>query len=82
MKKRFLEFTQILAFSIFIAIAVYGAITYWGGETHEKIPVSSSLLLGLGAVICIIVIVIIGGVLDQIAVTDDAGKQLETDSND
>lgn len=82
MKKGFLEFIQILAFSIFIGIAVYGAIIYWGGETQEKIPVASSLLLGLGAVICVLVIVIIGGVLDKISALEDARKQSETDGND
>ena len=81
MKKGFLEFIQILAFSIFIGIAVYGAIIYWGGETQEKIPVASSLLLGLGAVICIIIIVIIGGVLDNMSIVEDARKQSEIDGN-
>jgi hypothetical protein len=75
MKKVFLEFIQILAFSIFIGIAVYGAIIYWGGETNEKIPASSSLLLGLGAVICIIVIVIIGGFLDRMASSSEEGSK-------
>ena len=82
MKKGLLEFIQILAFSIFIGIAVYGAIIYWGGETQEKIPVSSSLLLGLGAVICIVVIVVIGGVLDRIASVEEAGDNPETRINE
>jgi len=82
MKKGFLEFIQVLAFSIFIGISVYGAVIYWGGEIQEKIPAASSLLLGLAAVICILVIVIIGGVLDNISAADDARKQSETDDND
>jgi hypothetical protein len=82
MKKGFLEFIQILAFSVFIGIGVYGAIIYWGGETQEKIPVKSSLLLGLGAVICVIIIVMIGGVLDNMAAADDARKQPEAGHND
>ncbi len=75
MKKVLLEFIQILAFSIFIGIAVYGAIIYWGGETNEKIPPLTSLLLGLGAVICIIVIVIIGGFLDRVASSSKEGSE-------
>lgn len=67
MKKGIYEFIQILAFSVFVGIAVYGAIIYWGGETNEKISGTSSLLLGLGAVICIIVIVVVGGILDRMA---------------
>jgi hypothetical protein len=78
MKKGFLEVLQVLAFSAFIGIAGYGILIYWGGEAQEKIPVSSSLLLGLGAVTCIVVIVLTGGVLDKIAAADDAGNQTET----
>jgi len=69
MKKGLLQFLQHLAASVFIGIAVYGAILYWGGETQKKIPVTESLLLGLGAIICIIVVVAIGGLLDRIAET-------------
>lgn len=69
-KKWLLEFIQALAFSLFVGIAAYGAIIYWGGEIKERIPVVSSLLLGFGAVVCIVVIVIIGGVLDRITIVE------------
>lgn len=82
MKKGLLEFLQILAFSVFIGIAVYGAIIYWGGEIQERIPVSSSLLLGLGAVICVIVIVVIGGVLDKMAAHEESEDSPEIRGND
>ena len=82
MKKGLLEFLQILAFSAFVGIAIYGAIIYWGGEIQKKIPDSSSLFLGLGAVICIVVIVVIGGVLDRIAVDDEAANDPEIQDND
>ena len=82
MKKGILEVLQVLAFSAFIGIAAYGALIYWGGEAREKIPVSSSLLLGSGAVICIIAIMIIGSALDKMATEDDADRQPEADGND
>ena len=68
-KRGLLQFLQHLAASVFIGIAVYGAIIYWGGETQKKIPVTESLLLGLGAILCIIVVVGIGGFLDRITET-------------
>ena len=71
MKRWLLEFIQIAAASIFAGIAIYGAILYWGGETRKKIPVSSSLLLGLGAVVCLIVIVATGQFLDKIALMSE-----------
>ena len=80
--KWFLEFVQVLAFSMFIGIAAYGAIIYWGGETKEKIPMLSSLFLGFGAVVCIVVIVLIGGLLDRIAVVADSEDSSELGSND
>ena len=65
MKKSILQLIQHLAASIFIGIAVYGAIIYYGGEIQKKIPVKESLLLGLGAVICVIVVVVVGGLQDR-----------------
>ena len=67
MKKSLLQFIQNLAASVFIGIAVYGAIICYGGETQKRIPVKESLFLGLGAVICIIVVVGIGGLQDKLA---------------
>jgi hypothetical protein len=67
MKKVSLELLQVLAGSAFVGISLYGIFMYWGGETQEKIPASQSLLLGLAAVICITVFVMIGGILDEIA---------------
>jgi len=67
MKRGILQFIQHLAASVFIGIAVYGAIIYYGGEIQKRIPVSESLLLGLGAVVCVIIVVVVGGVLDKIA---------------
>ncbi len=70
MKRGLLQFIQHLAASIFIGIAVYGAIIYYGGEIQKRIPVKESLLLGLGAVVCIGVVVGIGGLMDKLAVKD------------
>lgn len=72
LKKHALQFLQNLAASVFIGIAVYGVIIYWGGETNQKIPVTQSLLLGCLAVICIGVIVFTGGVQDKIARREDS----------
>ena len=71
MKRRLLQFVQHLAGSIFIGISVYGAIMYYGGEIEKRIPVTESLLLGLGAVVCIVVVVVAGGIEDRIAAMDD-----------
>jgi len=81
MKRVFLEFLQMLAASAFVGISLYGIFIYWGGETQEKIPASKSLLLGLGAVICIIVFVTIGGLLDKIADAKQAGNESEQKGN-
>lgn len=82
MKRGLLQFMQHLAASVFIGIAVYGAIIYWGGETQKKIPVSESLLLGLGAVICIAVVVGIGGIQDKMALSDEARDKAEQENDD
>jgi len=71
MKRRFLKFVQHLAASVFIGISVYGVILYYGGEIQEKIPVTKSLLLGLGAVACVVVVVVLGGIDDRMAAMDD-----------
>ena len=77
MKRSLLQFIQHLAASVFIGIAVYGAIIYYGGETQKRIPFTKSLLLGLGAVICIIVVVGVGGLQDRIAASDEQKKEPE-----
>jgi hypothetical protein len=81
MKRYLLEFIQMLAGSAFVGISLYGIFIYWAGETQEKIPASQSLLLGLGAVICIIVFVTIGGLLDRIAEARQAGNGTEQQDN-
>lgn len=71
MKRRFLQFIQHLAASVFIGISVYGVIIYYGGEIQKRIPVTESLLLGLAAVVCIVVVVVVGGMDDRMAAMDD-----------
>ena len=71
MKRRLLQFVQHLAASIFIGISVYGVIIYYGGEIQKKIPVTESLLLGLGAVVCVVVVVVLGGIDDRMAAMGD-----------
>jgi len=66
LKKTIYQLIQMIAASIFIGISVYGIMIFWGGVINEKIPAATSLLLGLGAVVCIIIIVFMGGVLDRI----------------
>lgn len=66
MKKHLYQFIQHLAASVFIGIAVYGVIIYMGGEINQRIPARTSLLLGVGAVVCIFIIVGMGGILDRI----------------
>jgi len=82
MKRVLLQFLQILATSTFVGISLYGVFMYWGGETHVKIPASISLLLGLGAVICVITFVMIGGLLDRIALAGEAGKESDREIDD
>lgn len=82
MKKGLLFLLQNLAASIFIGISVYGAIIYFGGEAQKKIPVKESLLLGLGAVVCVFAVVAIGGLLDKIASAGEAGKESDREIND
>ncbi len=67
MKRRVLEFIQMLAMSIFIGIAVYGVVIYWGGEVSQKLPPLKSFLLGMSSVVCVVVFVYLGGVLDKMA---------------
>ena len=81
MKKFLLEFIQMLVASAFVGISLYGVFMFWGGEIQEKIPASQSLLLGLGAVICIIIFITIGGLLDRIAMASEKRSGLESNSN-
>ena len=64
-------FIQNLAAAVFIGISVYGVVIYWGGETELKLPAGQSLLLGFAAVVCVGVIVYVGGLQDRIAHRDD-----------
>ena len=75
MKRHIYQFIQYLAASIFIGLSVYGLITFMGGEVHSKIPFRDSLLLGLGAVACIVVVVVMGGILDRIVARDHEGGE-------
>ncbi len=81
MKRYLLEFIQMLAASAFVGISLYGVFIYWGGETQEKIPASQSLLLGLGAVICLIVYVTIGGLLDRMAASSEVANESQREGN-
>lgn len=81
-KRGLLQFTWTIAASVFIGIAVYGVIMYWGGETSQKIPAGQSLLLGLLAVICVGVFVYIGGLQDRIAHQDDQRKGQQEDQQE
>jgi len=65
MKRIFLQVIQNLAFSVFVGISVYGIIIYFGGEIQKRIPAGTSLLLGFTAVLCIVVIVVVGGLIDK-----------------
>jgi hypothetical protein len=79
-KRGLLVFVQNLAASIFIGVSAYGVIIYWGAETSQKVPMGQSLLLGFLAVICVGVIVYIGGLQDRIAHRDDNDTDSEQDS--
>jgi hypothetical protein len=79
-KRGLIVFAQNLAASVFIGVSVYGVIIYWGGETSQKMPAGQSLLLGLLAVICVGVIVYLGGLQDRIAYRDDQQDANEQDS--
>jgi uncharacterized membrane protein len=78
-KRGLLQIAWSLAASVFIGISVYGAIMYWGGETSQKIPAGQSLLLGLLAVICVGVIVYVGGLQDRIVHQDDQREDQQED---
>jgi hypothetical protein len=73
-------FVQNLAASVFIGVSAYGVIIYWGGETSQKVPMGQSLLLGFLAVICVVVVVYLGGLQDRIAHRDDNDTDSEQDS--
>jgi hypothetical protein len=75
LKRAIYQFVQYLAASTFIGISVYGIIVYMGGNVNEKVPVATSLLLGLGAVVCIVIIVVMGGVLDRIMAQEGKGDR-------
>jgi hypothetical protein len=65
MKRLILQLLQTLAYSVFVGIAVYGIIIYYGGEIQKRIPAKTSLLLGFTAVVCVVVIVFVGGLIDK-----------------
>jgi len=73
------QFIQTLAAATFIGISVYGIIIYMGGKVNEEIPAATSLLLGLGAVTCTVIIVVMGGVLDRIMEQEGKGDNQQGD---
>lgn len=73
MKKTIYQFVQHLAGATFVGLSVYGIIIYMGGEINDKLPAATSLLLGLGAVTCVVIIVVMGGVLDRIMEQEEKG---------
>ena len=82
MKKGLLQLLQTLAASIFVGISVYGALIYWGGEAQKRLPFKQSLFLGLGAVVCIIVVVMVGGLQDRIAASEERESKSEWEDHD
>jgi hypothetical protein len=66
LKRLILQLIQALAVSVFIAISVYGIWLYLGGERQMQIPVWKSLIMGLIALACIVVIVVLGGLIDKL----------------
>ncbi len=75
MKKNVYQLIQHLAASIFIGIAVFGVIIYKGGKVSNKIPVRTSLLLGLVSVVCVIVFVYMGSVMDRIMAEEGGDEE-------
>lgn len=73
MKKNIYQFVQHLAAATFIGLSVYGIIIYMGGKINEQLPAATSLLLGLGAVTCIVIIVVMGGVIDRMMEQEEKG---------
>jgi len=70
----------MLAMSIFIGLAVYGLVIYWGGEVSQELPPLKSFLLGMSAVVCVAVFVYLGGVLDKMAAAS-VDETLENNSS-
>lgn len=79
-KMGILHFLQSLVMAVFVAVAAYGALTYWGGETNQKIPMAKSLLLGLLALACVAANVIMGGIQDRITRREEDLKAQQGDS--
>ena len=66
-----LQVIQGLAVSVFIAISVYGIFLFLGGEKQMQIPAWKSLPMGFTALVCIVVIVVLGGLIDKQASLDE-----------
>jgi hypothetical protein len=64
-KHLILQLIQRLAIAVFIGISVYGIFIYYGGEIQKRIPGKTALLLGFTAVLCVVVIVVLGGIIDR-----------------
>ena len=81
MRRGVLQFIQNLAASVFIGIAVYGLIIFFGGEMQRRIPAWKSLFLGLTAVVCIAVVVVVGGLIDKQASRNENKEGQEVGQN-
>lgn len=77
MKKSIYQFIQHLAASVFIGLSVYGFIIFMGGEVNKHIPFWTSLMLGFAAVLCVVVVVFMGGVIDKMTVEQIAQEDLQ-----
>lgn len=76
MKKTFYQFIQHLAASVFIGLSVYGLIIFMGAEQNKRLPFWTSISLGLGALVCCVVAVYMGSILDRMA-ADQAAEEEE-----
>lgn len=75
MKKVIYQLVQGLAASTFLGISAYGIVIHMGGNVNEKVPVATSLLLGLVAVVSIVIVIVMGGVLDRIMAQEGKGDR-------
>ncbi len=67
MKKSFYQFIQHLAASVFTGVSAYGIIIFMGGKVNVRLPLWTSLSLGLIAIVCCVVVVFMGGIVDRMA---------------
>jgi len=78
MKRSFYQFIQHLAASVFIGLSAYGIIIFMGGEVNVRLPLWTSLSLGLIGIVCCVVVVFMGGIIDRMAAehaTEEEGQE-------